>query len=626
MCGICGYLSPQKISSDNLWIMNNAMIHRGPDDGGIYEYEADCGYYIGLAQRRLSIIDLSEAGHQPMIDRSGNYIIVYNGETYNHEKLKNKLVKKGYSFKSKSDTEVLLYLYIEFGTKMLDMMDGMFAFAIYDKKKEELFLARDRAGEKPLYYYSHDHDFVFSSELKPIMLYPSYSKKICKKVIKQYLVHNTVLPPYTIFENTYKLEKGQYMIWKKGELNVVNYYDTVHSYQKLSECIEEDYNRCKKELKELLYASVEERLIADVPVGCFLSGGIDSTLVSAIAKDIKGELDTFCIGFEDTKLNEAIYAQQSAKYLGTHHHEMIMREEELMEMLDDVCIYYDEPFADSSQLATMLVSKYAKKYVTVALSGDGGDEFFAGYSKNDKLTQLLKYRKLFSPLRMIDTSLIQDIFSLIGKEELSSLLWMEDDSRLYQGEEYKRSKVADLIMCDSAIDYVNPIINAKGLNEIDNILQRRMLLDIMTYLPDEVLVKTDRASMKYSLELRTPLLDQQIMEYSFRIPIEYKYRNGEKKYILKDILYEYVPKEMMNRPKTGFGVPIKDWLLGPLYTKLMNYCKESALKIQGLFDSNGVKKLIMLTKTSDSYRYQATLWCFFVFQMWYQEYIDDLWK
>ena len=626
MCGICGYISVKKILSSSLWNMNNSLIHRGPDDGGIYEYDMSNGYYVGLAQRRLSIIDLSEAGHQPMTDSSGDYTIVFNGEIYNHELIRKNLVDLGYSFKSKSDTEVLLYSYIEYGAKMLNMIDGMYAFAIFDKQNSELFLARDKTGEKPLYYYYDGINFVFGSELKPIMLHPGFVKKIRKDVMKQYLVHNAIMPPNTIFENTYKLSKGQYMVWKGGNYSIVNYYNSIDVFQKNHKCLEDDYDKCKKELKDLLFSSVEERLVADVPVGCFLSGGIDSTLVSAIAKEVKGELDTFCIGLDDEKLNEAPYAKQRAQYLGTNHHEMIMREDELVEMLDEVSVYYDEPFADSSQLATMLVSRFAKQHVTVVLSGDGGDEFFAGYSKNDVLSKLIKYRNVTAPIRKFDTSLFQNLFGIMGKDKWSSLLWLENDIKLYQGEDYIRSKVVDSILLDSENEYVNPIFAFDELEQVDGLLQKRMLLDIMTYLPDEVLTKTDRASMKYSLEMRTPLLDQQVMEYSFRIPIEYKYRNGEKKYILKDILSDFVPKEMMDRQKKGFGVPIKKWLLGPLYENVRRYAEKDILDRQGIFNAEGISKLITLTRKSDSYRYRATLWCFFIFQMWYQKYVEDLWN
>lgn len=624
MCGICGYISKKKIDDVVLEKMNNTLWHRGPDDFGIIQLEMEEDWNLGLGHRRLSILDLSEAGHQPMQDKEGRYTIVFNGEIYNFVELRKELEEKGYSFFSLCDTEVLLNLYIEYGIKCIELLNGMFAFAIYDKVKEEVILARDRAGEKPLYYYWDKKDFVFGSELKPIMNFPEFKKNIRKDVIAQYLTLNAIMPPNTIFENTYKLAAGEYCVWKNGEISKGKYYDIVSKYNVESQNQEYNYLECKKTLKNLLYDSVEKRLIADVPIGCFLSGGIDSTLMSAVANDIKKGINTYCIGFDEDEFDESRFARKTAKHLGTNHHEMIMHEKELLQMLKGLPIYYDEPFADSSQLATMLVAQFAKKDVTVSLSGDGGDEFFAGYTKNDVLGYISTFRKIFNLHKLIPSESASEVLKIIGKEKYNVLFWQDSDEKLYQPEEFMRQMVAKKLLNDYKNE--SAILSFEGIIDVKDIRIKRMLHDMKSYMPDEVLVKTDRASMKYALEMRTPLLDYRIMDYSYRIPYKYKYKNGEKKYILKDILYDYVPREMLDRPKKGFGVPIRKWLLTTLREQLMRYADAEILKKQGIFNKRGVDWLILEVEKSNTYRYAATLWCFYIFQMWYAEYIEDLWN
>lgn len=621
MCGICGYISTKEIGVSELQKMNDSMYHRGPNDAGVYQTQIGDNF-LGLAQRRLSILDLSEKGHQPMFDEQKSCAIVFNGEIYNFLEIRAELEKKGYSFSSGCDTEVVLKAYIEYGEAFLQHLNGMFAIAIYDFKQNILLLARDRLGKKPLYYYQKENTLVFASELKPIMLYPYFRKQIRTDIIARYLVRSTIIPPDTIFENTYKLRQGEYLIYHDGKVDKKVYWNLLDKWEEGQRKPEEDYTACKKELKRLLYDAVERRLIADVPTGSFLSGGIDSTLISAMANEIKpGGIDTFSIGFEIPKYDESPYARESAKYLGTKHHEMIMSEKQLLEVLTDLPKYYDEPFADSSQLPTMLVSQFAKKNITVALSGDGGDEFFCGYVAYDELGMMQKLEPYLNIVRTCTSE--RFVNRIVPEERLHALINNRDKRYKIQLLPVMREELASQLLADpqtSAKYEQESLISAKDWKE------KGMLLDMMTYLPDEILTKMDRASMRYSLEVRCPILDYRILEYSFRIPMRYKYHKKEKKHILKDILYDYVPKEMMERKKQGFAAPVSKWLREDLHEKLMRYADKDILKRQGIFVPDKVHELIGLAEKSDRYLYQSVLWGFMIFQMWYQEYIEDLWN
>ena len=621
MCGICGYISNCAISEVEFQKMNDLMSHRGPDDAGIYQTEVRNGF-VGVAHRRLSILDLSHNGHQPMFDEEKQCAIVFNGEIYNFEEIRSTLEKKGYTFFSNCDTEVVLKAYLEYGEFFLQHLNGMFAIAIYDFRNDLLLLARDRLGKKPLYYYKKNKTIVFSSELKPIMQYPYFQKKIRADIIARYLVRSTIVSPDTIFEDTYKLRPGEYIIYKDGTVNKKMYWDLLDEWKRGSEEQEEEYIACKNKLKQLLYDAVEKRLIADVPTGAFLSGGIDSTLVSAMANELKpGGIDTFSIGFENEQYDESVYARETAEYLGTRHHEMIMTEKQLLNVLNELPKYYDEPFADSSQLPSMLVSQFAKKDITVALSGDGGDEFFCGYLAYDELGTM----QLLEPYLNVVRTCVNSKFinQLVPEERVRALINNRDRCYKVQVLPGMREEIARNLLIDSqkSAKYEHE----KFIEAVDW-KEKGMLLDMMTYLPDEILTKMDRASMRYSLEVRCPILDYRILEYSFRIPMQYKYHKNEKKRILKDVLYDFVPREIMDRKKQGFAVPISKWLREDLNKTLIHYSDEKILKRQGIFIPNKVHELIALASKSERYIYQSLLWGFFVFQMWYQEYIEDLWN
>lgn len=628
MCGITGFVTKQRIGIDDLIKMNDTMIHRGPDDSGAEIYEGKgslAGYNIGLAQRRLSIIDLTEGGHQPMTSADKSLTVVFNGEIYNYKELRKELT---YPFSSESDTEVILAAYKKWGYECVNRFNGMFAFAIYDRDHEELFMARDRVGKKPLYYEIEGENIVFASELKPIITRPGFGKRISKDVISRYLYHQYILDPDTIFENVYKLEPGSCLRFSKGEAHTWKYWDVAEVYHKMQENPVSNYDEAKEELKKLLENSVRHRMIADVPLGTFLSGGYDSSLVTAVAQSISSDpVKTFSIGFNVEKYNEAKYAAQVAKHLGTDHTELYIDEKEMFDLVDSIAQYYDEPFADSSQIPSMLVSKLARKEVTVALSGDGGDEFFCGYNIYDKVAQAQKVD--------FAGAVARGVCNLPGLKQAGLMDKLPFKARVIAGNKDKETKTQ--FASPYYIDFAERMVIGDGLSLLyrteskyaeKNWQIRRMLLDMDTYLSADIMTKMDRASMKYSLESRCPILDKEVMEYSFRLDHSFKYKNGVKKRILKDIAYDYIPRELLDRPKVGFAVPLDIWLRGPLKDELTDYCKKDFLKDQGIFDADFIDKMLVeyMDKgdagPSSGANFSKLFWSFFVFQQWYKRFIN----
>lgn len=627
MCGISGFYSRQRITKDSLMLMNNTMIHRGPDDSGAEIYEAQDGYLVGLAQRRLSILDLSVLGHQPMNSTDGRVSVVYNGEIYNYRELKEEL--SDYSFCSNCDTEVILAAYLKWGISCIDRFNGMFAICIYDRKSEDIYLVRDRIGKKPLYYEIDGENLVFASELKPIMARPGFNKKIRKDVLPRFLFQQYINAPDTIFEEVFKLEPGSILQFHGGKKPVIwKYWDIKKVYHEMQKSPVEDYEQAKTELNDLLNKSVVSRLISDVPLGAFLSGGYDSSLMTAIAQEHSAApVKTFSIGFCEERYNEAKYAKKVAEYLGTDHTELYIEEKEMLDLVESIPQFYDEPFADSSQIATMLVSELAKNRVTVTLSGDGGDEFFCGYNIYENVHQA----------QMLDTlgGMVHGICNLPGLKQLKIEKKLPFRVQVISGNRNKKTKTqfgaSNYVIC------ANKMILGEGIPchyPIENSYQvknwqiRRMLLDMDTYLPGDILCKVDRASMKYSLEARCPILDKDVMEYSFRLRHDFKYANGIKKRILKDICYKYIPEELLDRPKVGFGVPLDKWLRGPLKNQLLDMCDNNYLRRQGIFNADYVTDMIeSYVRTGDGgpatgANYSKLAWSFFVFQQWYHNYFE----
>lgn len=625
MCGICGFYSKQNISLEQLTEMNNTLYHRGPDDSGVEIYQGKDGFNIGLAQRRLSILDLSPLGHQPMHSVDKRLSIAYNGEIYNFQELREEL--RDYPFKSHCDTEVILAAYLKWGISCVDRFNGMFAIALYDREDESLYLVRDRIGKKPLYYFEDGQNLVFASELKPIMKYPGFQKKIRQELLNRYLVHQYINAPDTIFEQVFKLEPGAVYQFQKGKKNKWKYWDVASLYQEKKERFKGTFEDAKEELKKKLSDSIEMRMIADVPLGTFLSGGYDSSLMTAMAQSKSSQpVKTFSIGFEDKKYNEAIYAKEVAEYLGTKHTEMYITESDMFGLIEGLTDYYDEPFADSSQIPSMLVSKLAKEKVTVALSGDGGDEFFCGYN-NYKM--LLDMQKLD-----LAGGMVHGVCNLPGLKQLHLMDKLPTKVQIVANNRDKRLKVQPFSSKQSEIavsllkqEQLGYRFEEEAKYGESNWQIRRMLLDMDTYLPGDILCKVDRASMKYSLETRCPILDKDVMEFSFAIPHSYKYENGNKKRILKALAYDYIPKELLERPKVGFSVPLDKWLRGPLKAQILDYCNQDFLKEQDIFEVEKVQQFIKhYLETGDKgsgtgENYSRFVWAYFVFQKWYQQYM-----
>ena len=625
MCGISGFISKKRITVEQLIAMNDTMLHRGPDDSGAEIFAAADGYSVGLAQRRLSIMDLSPLGHQPMHAADGRVSIVYNGEIYNFKELTQEL--SGNPFRSQCDTEVILAAYEKWGIGCVERFNGMFAIALFDRETQELYLVRDRIGKKPLYYWKDGENLVFASELKPIMACPGFPKKIDRSVLPTYLYQQYIPEPDTIFENVKKLEPGTILQFcaQGGDMENVRYWSIADSYQKGIADPVTDYGEAKAQLKSLLQKSVRRRMEADVPLGAFLSGGYDSSLVTALAQEAgSAPVKTFSIGFAEKEYDESGYAAEVAKYIGTDHTSQVITEGDMLELVDSIPMYFDEPMADSSQIPSMLVAALARKKVTVALSGDGGDEFFCGYQMYEKLALAQKLDGLGG--MVYGTSRLPGIARLGLLEKLPFSVRTIAQNR---DPRYKTQLCSDkYLSCVKALTGTDEVrFDRETAYGVKDWQIRRMLLDMDTYLPGDILSKVDRATMKYSLEARCPVLDRDVMEYSFRLPHSFKNHKGCQKYILKDIAYDYIPKELLERPKTGFSVPMDKWLRGPLKEKLTDYASESFLRRQGLLDAEETQALVqgwLRQGDGGSYtgsNYSRILWAFFILEQWYEEYI-----
>lgn len=589
MCGICGYLSKKYIPASTLSVMIDSMYHRGPDDYGmdvvpVKKSTDDSEWFLGMAHRRLSILDLSERGHQPMQSFDGRVRIVFNGEIYNFRELKKELE---YPFASDCDTEVIIAAYLKWGIDCITHFNGMFAFALYDLEKNSLYLVRDRLGVKPLYYWKNSEGIVFSSELKAIKLYPGFSENIRVDLLPRFFVRKYIKSPDTIYENVYKLEPGTCLIIGEQTEQKFKYWDALTIYNEKNAYPVESFDESKELLREKLKEAINYRFISDVPVGIFMSGGYDSSLITAIAQSISNrQLQTFSIGFEDSNISESQYAIAISKHLGTSHTDTVINEKDMLGLIEDLPKYYDEPFADGSQLPTMLVSKAAKAGgVTVALSGDGGDEFFCGYGS-------------YAP-------------------------GVKNALRMYFSDAVRFKEVKALLSGIPKNTYANCRCDERRYSIIPDRQVRKMILDMDAYLPDDICCKVDRASMRYSLEVRSPFLDKDVVEASYRIPQKFKYYNDSGKYIIKMLAYDYIPREMLDRPKQGFGIPYFKWLHGPLKDAVYDYSQKSFIDQQGIFEYKKINDFIngyMAHKEGRSPDYSDIVWAYLMFQMWFAEY------
>ncbi len=633
MCGIAGFINFNRTSSSiMLQEMTDTMYHRGPD-GSSYEFFQTNTYQVGLGHRRLSIIDLSETGKQPM--KYEHLWITFNGEIYNYQEIKTELLSLDHQFIGHSDTEVMLHAFAQWGSSCIEKFIGMFAFVIYDTKKEEIICVRDRAGVKPFYYYWHEGLFLFGSELKAFYKHPQFKKEINIDAVAAFMQFGNVPTPYCIFNNCYKLKPGHYLNFSllKSSFTLHKYWDVYDAYNKPK--LDISFEEAKIETEKILKSAFDYRMVSDVPVGVFLSGGYDSACVTALLqKDRSEKLKTFTIAVPDIGLNEAPYAKDVAKHLGTEHYEYECTQKDALNLIDDLPFYYDEPFADSSAIPTTLVCKMARQQVTVALSADAGDEIFAGYNRYD---YLMKYGKRLNQLPGFSRKGIAQLMNLVPAdkipvlknkynfhnryEKLKGLLkdpspknMMLNLSRQFDEIEINKLFKEKILTLETA--YLNDDLNKSFYSP----LAYMMAIDYQTYLVDDILQKVDRAAMSVSLEGREPFLDHRIIEWAAQLPDSYKYFKGSKKHIIKEIVHQYIPKRLMNRPKMGFAIPIENWLMSDLRDKVFYYLSDEKILKQGIFETDIVQKL----KTefySGKKEYALKVWYLLMFQMWYEKWM-----
>lgn len=633
MCGISGFIDfTNKSDITVLKKMNDTMYHRGPDGDGLKIYNTP-NATIGFGHRRLSIIDLSVGGSQPMEYKQ--FHIVFNGEIYNYNEIRNELIEKGHEFHSHSDTEVILHAYEVWGLDCIHKFIGMFAIVLHDSEKNEVHFIRDRAGIKPLFYYWYNNLLLFASELKAIVEHPHFKKELNINALGSFLQYGYVPNPHCIYQHTYKLNPGHYLHLDLSTKEIVKrqFWNVYDAYNKPE--LKIDFVEAKQETEKLLKNACDYRMVADVPVGVFLSGGYDSTAVTALLqKDNTDKIKTFTIGFKDEKLNEAEYAKDVAKHLGTDHTEYYCTEKEALDIVPNLPFYYDEPFADSSAIPTTLVSKIAREKVTVALSADAGDEVFAGYNRYDYIMKFgKKIKAIPSPIRktmasvmnMIDADsipILKNKYLFHSRyEKVKQFLRQADDSSMNQvlSKQFLQEDIDKLLV--SKTTKLVSAFDSKELNEDRySTLNYIMAIDYQTYLVDDILQKVDRATMTHSLEGREPFLDHRVIEWAAQLPLEYKYNHGIKKHILREITHQYVPKEMMDRPKMGFGIPVEQWLSVDLKHLVDEFFDETYLKKQGVFDFVEVKKIINAFYNGKKERAEK-IWFLLMFQMWYDKWM-----
>ena len=638
MCGIVGYWSETNFSSNVIHMMCDKIKHRGPDAQSHWS-SLDNGLVLG--HRRLSILDLSDAGKQPMVSLCGRYIIVYNGEIYNHLELRKLLIRDSIDIKWKghSDTETLLACITYYGLDVtLSLINGMFAFALFDTQKKELILARDRVGEKPLYYGFSNKTFFFGSELKALKCHPSWDAEINQNALALYLRYNYVPAPLSIYWGVYKLPAGTYLRlsnFGRKLSDPIDYWDKnkhFNSEIKVATDIE-----LIEELDKLLKKSISLRMLSDVPVGAFLSGGVDSSMVVALMQSLSAQpVQTFSIGFNEAEYNEAEYAKRIAKHLGTDHTELYVHPKKALDLVPQLSKIYDEPFADVSQIPTILLSQLTRKKVTVSLSGDGGDELFCGYNRYSLGSSIWKtigvvpriprlaLSKLIKVLpnttgdfiaRAFPAKLkIKNLNSKLNK--LAYLLEVNDFEEFYQCLISHNKNPHKLLL--NYMDDPN-ILRYKGIDYSEKTLEEMMMYwDFNSYLPDDILVKLDRATMNSSLEARVPFLDPEIIEFAWSLPFSTKKRNGCNKWLLKELLNKSIPPELMDRPKMGFGVPIEYWLKEDLRDWAESLLDRTKLKNQNVFDEYQIRK-IWSDFVDLGIPNQQEVWNILMFQSWLED-------
>ncbi|HEV2351676.1 MAG TPA: asparagine synthase (glutamine-hydrolyzing) [Terriglobia bacterium] len=652
MCGIAGFISSTS-SAAGPWTeivgrMTDQIAHRGPDDSGAW-VDAERG--VALGSRRLAIVDLSQAGHQPMLSSCGRFVIAFNGEVYNFSSLREELTPRGHKFRGHSDTEVILAAIAEWGLEAAVMkFVGMFAFAVWDQPLRTLHLVRDRLGIKPLYYGWAGKTFLFGSELKALRAHPDFVPKINRNAIALYMRYNYIPQPFSIYERTFKLPPGCILSVPvvdhsfPAQIKPSPYWSAKEIAERgLAHPFVGTEVEAVEQLDSLLRDSVKLRMIADVPLGGFLSGGIDSsTIVALMQAQSSRRVETFTIGFAESQYNEAEHAKAVAAHLGTDHTELYVTPQEAQAVIPKLPLFYDEPFSDSSQIPTYLVSELARRHVSVSLSGDGGDELFGGYPRYFRSHALWKkMRWLPRPARRVMASLISapslsmynrrlswlapwtDRFgrpATVGEKmyKLSEALTADSREALYRHFGSHSKRPVDLVL--GSTEPMVALTDSSQWAALPDYFQQMMFFDTITYLPDDILTKVDRASMAVSLEARVPMIDHRVVEFAARVPAAMKIRNGTGKWLLRQVLYRYVPRDLIERPKMGFGVPIDAWLRQPLRDWAEALLNENRLKREGYLNPAPIQK-IWAEHLSGERNWADLLWDVLMFQAWRERWV-----
>jgi len=646
MCGICGKINIEgkEIHRALISRMNSVLSHRGPDDEGIYIKSRSPGIShqlvsVGLGHKRLSIIDLSEAGKQPMSNEDKSLWMVFNGEIYNYRNLKKELEQKGHHFTSHTDCEVIIHLYEQEGIDCIKRLNGMFAFSLWDSKNQTLFLCRDRLGIKPLFYSWDGKSLIFASEIKSILCDPKVPKKIDWNALNLYLTFNYIPAPYTIFEKIKKLNPGYYIILRNKDLEIKQYWDIKRNTEPIVNGVK-DIETYKKILFDLLENAVRMRMIADVPLGAFLSGGIDSSIIVGLmsrASDLP--VNTYSIGYKDMPMfDETRYAREVAKFHHTNHHEIKLTSKDVLNVIPEVLTCFDEPFADSSAIPQFIVSRETKKHVKVALSGDGGDELFAGYrmysgeylySRYKLLPRALR-KKLIEPLLLSLPDSRDKYFLEYLRRAKKFIAGAEDrfEDRFFSWNEIFSRELRENLLKQKIMKFEEFNLDlGKGMvlkklssSEDDNI-NRMLYVDLKYSLPNDMLTKVDLMSMKNSLEVRVPLLDHRVVEFAFQLPGSLKLRGKKGKYILLETFKDILPPILLNRPKRGFEIPISKWLKSDLKFLINEHLSKRKIEQEGIFNFKPIEKLTsdLLSNRSDN---SWHLWNLIVFQAWYARHFN----
>jgi asparagine synthase (glutamine-hydrolysing) len=643
MCGLAGFVDhSQRAGSYDLLAtaqaMGDAVAHRGPDDSGIW-MDADAG--VALSHRRLSILDLSAAGHQPMVSACGRFVIIYNGEVYSHEENRPQLQARGIKFRGHSDTEVMLESIAAFGIEhTLEWLIGMFVFVVWDRHERKLTIVRDRLGIKPIYWAQFDGLFIFGSELKALHAHKGWKPEIDRDSVSAFLRHNYIPAPGSIFRGVKKLEPGCVLeLSEGGEPVIRRYWDARQVIaQALNDRFEFSDEEAADQLEALLKDAIGRRMIADVPLGAFLSGGIDSSSVVALMQAQSNRpVRTFTVGFREGGLNEAEYAKAVASHLGTEHTELYVTAEDALATIPHLPEWYDEPFADSSQIPTYLISKMTRRYVTVALSGDGGDELFAGYNRYAfaasswaGLQRIPKFARRLGAqaISAVSPGAWDRLLAFVPRRlsmsqpgdkmhKLAAILALDDSDVFY------RTLVSQWRSPDSMVAggfEPHGVLWDESVKEtIPGFVERMQFLDLVTYLPDDILTKIDRASMAVGLEARVPLLDHRVVAFAFRLPDRFKRRNRKNKWLLRQVLNRYVPSELVERPKMGFALPLDDWLRGTLRDWAESLLEPSRLSADGLLDPEPIT-LAWREHLAGRRNWQYQLWTVLMLQAWRQKW------